>query len=148
MKCSANIIAVKKTHKVKNNVITDAAQRVLYLSKTYAGSVHDKKILDEEEWIFPSGIRVYEDSGFEGHNPQDVNICRPVKKPKGKELTDEQKRTNREKSARRVIVEHSIGKIKIFRIVKDRIRIWKNDAKDLVMEICCGLHNFKIDYKT
>jgi hypothetical protein len=142
------ITAVKKTHKVKNNVVVADNGRILYLSKTYEGSVHDKAIIDEENWQFPKGIIVYEDSGFEGHNPVGVQIERPVKKPKGGELTTEQKQANHKKASKRVKVEHSIGRIKIFRILKDRIRIWKNEAKDLAMEIGCAIANFKIAYKT
>jgi hypothetical protein len=26
-------------------------------------------------------------------------------------------------------------------IVKDRIRLWKEGVRDLVMELCCALHN-------
>ena len=39
--------------------------------------------------------------------------------------------------------EHTIGKVKIFRIVKDAIRNWKQGFKDLVMEICCRLNNLE-----
>jgi len=30
------------------------------------------------------------------------------------------------------------------RIVKDRIRLWKEGIRDLVMELCCALHNFRV----
>jgi hypothetical protein len=30
------------------------------------------------------------------------------------------------------------------RIVKDRIRLWKQGVRDLVMELCCALHNFRV----
>jgi len=142
------ITVVKKTHKVKNNVVVTDNGRVLYLSQTYEGSVHDKAIIDEEDWQFPEGITIHEDSGFEGHNPEGVQIERPVKKPKGGELTTEQKQANHKKASKRVKVEHCIGRVKIFRILKDRIRIWKNKARDLVMEIGCAIANFKIAYKT
>jgi hypothetical protein len=29
-------------------------------------------------------------------------------------------------------------------IVKDRLRMWKEGARDLVMELCCALHNFRV----
>jgi hypothetical protein len=29
-------------------------------------------------------------------------------------------------------------------IVKDRIRLWKQGIRDLVMELCCVLHNFRV----
>jgi len=30
------------------------------------------------------------------------------------------------------------------RIVKDRLRLWKEGVRDLVMELCCALHNFRV----
>lgn len=85
-----------------------------------------------------------QDTGFQGHAPDGIVVMQPLKKPKGKELTDKQKIKNKGISSIRVRVEHTIGKIKIFRIVKDTIRNWKYGFKDFIMEICCGLHNFKI----
>jgi hypothetical protein len=34
--------------------------------------------------------------------------------------------------------------VKRCRIVKDRIRLWKDGVRALVMEICCALHNFRV----
>jgi DDE superfamily endonuclease len=133
---------------VKNNVICDKSKRIIFLSKTYEGSKHDKSIIDAEEWKLPKGIVVHEDSGFEGHQQKGIIINRPMKKPKGRELTQKQKTANKRKASKRVLVEHSIGHIKIYRIVKDTIRLWKDNAKDVVMEICCGLSNWKIKYRT
>ena len=28
--------------------------------------------------------------------------------------------------------------------LKDRIRLWKEGVRDLVMELCCALHNFRV----
>jgi hypothetical protein len=111
--------------------------------KPYEGSVHDFTIVKEENWKFPQGISVYQDTGFQGHCPENVTIKQPTKKPKGKELTPEQKEYNTEVSKVRVKVEHTIGRVKIFRIVKETLRNWKQEFKDLVMQICCGLANFK-----
>jgi hypothetical protein len=71
-------------------------------------------------------------------------VIQPLKKPKGKELTKEQKQENKAKSSVRVVVEHAIGRVKICRIVKDKIRLWKPRIKDKVMQLCCGLHNFRL----
>ena len=30
------------------------------------------------------------------------------------------------------------------RIVKDRMRLWKQGVRDLVMARCCALHNFRV----
>jgi hypothetical protein len=34
--------------------------------------------------------------------------------------------------------------VKRCRIVKDRIRLWKEGVCDLVMELCYALHNFRV----
>ena len=37
-----------------------------------------------------------------------------------------------------------VRSVKRCRIVKDRIRLWKGGVRDLVMELCCALHNFRV----
>ena len=45
---------------------------------------------------------------------------------------------------RRLRIEHVNSSVKRCRIVKDRIRLWKQGVRDLVMELCCALHNFRV----
>ena len=45
---------------------------------------------------------------------------------------------------RRLRIEHVNSSVKRCRIVKDRIRLWKEGVRDLVMELCCALHNFRV----
>jgi hypothetical protein len=122
--------------------------RILWLSKTYNGSVHDKKICDFQPLALPVGIFLWQDTGFIGHNPEGATVLMPTKKPKGKELTDEQKLQNKEISSIRIIVEHAIGGVKIWRITKDTYRCRKFGFEHKVMLIACGLHNFLISLKT
>jgi hypothetical protein len=138
------VIVVKKTHNVKNNLLCNVQKRILWLSKTFDGHVHDKKIADEQPLRFPAGITLWQDTGFLGHNPENVTVKMPTKKPKGKELTAEQKYENRKISSFRIIVEHAIGGAKRCRIVKERFRCYKFGFDDLVMLIACGLHNFRM----
>jgi hypothetical protein len=138
---------VKKTHSLKNNILSLPDRRILFLSKTYNGSVHDKKICDEQPLRLPREITLWQDTGFIGHMPDGVQIRMPKKKPKGKELTQEQKQKNIEISRFRVLVEHAICGAKRCRIVKDRLRCYKFGFDDLIMELACGLHNFRITLK-
>jgi hypothetical protein len=87
---------------------------------------------------------VAQDTGFLGHNPKNVTVKMPTKKPKGKQLSEVQKKENKEISSFRILVEHAIGSVKKCRIVKDRFRCRKFGCDDLVMLIACGLHNFRI----
>jgi hypothetical protein len=148
MKTGKNhVIVVKKTHNIKNNLLSTPEKRILWLSRTYDGHVHDKKIQDEQPLKLPSGIALWQDTGFLGHYPKNVTIKMPVKKPKGKELSKDQKESNREISAFRILVEHAIGGVKKCRIVKDRLRCRKFGFDDLVILLACGLHNFRISFK-
>src|SRR2546422_2518094 len=45
---------------------------------------------------------------------------------------------------RRLRIEHVHSSVKRCRVVKDRIRLWKDGVRDLVMELCCALHNFRV----
>lgn len=139
---------VKKTHNVKNNLLCNTEKRVLWLSRTYDGRIHDKKIADEQVVSFPAGITLWQDTGFLGHRPKGVTIKMPIKKPKGKDLSEEQKKKNKEISSFRILVEHAIGGVKRCRIVKERFRCYKFGFDDMVMLIACGLHNFRISLKT
>jgi hypothetical protein len=91
---------------------------VVFLSNTYAGSVHDKTIVDAEGWRFPAGIVLHQDLGFKGHSPVDVVVQMPHKKPRTIDLTPQQKHENKQRASVRVKVEHCIGRIKVYRILK------------------------------
>lgn len=138
------VIAVKKTHNVKNNLLCTPNKRIIWLSKTCEGRMHDKKIQDKQPLTLSKGITLWQDTGFLGHSPKDVTIKMPSKKPKGKELSDIQKKQNREISSFRILVEHAIGGVKKCRIVKERFRCRKFGFDDLVMLIACGLHNLRM----
>jgi len=120
---------------------------ILYLSETYEGSVHDKKICDEEPFEFQQEIELLQDLGYQGHAPKNALIQMPVKSSKYKKLTEEEKIANRMKSSRRVAIEHAISGIKRCRIVKDKFRYRRYGYDDLVMELACGLHNLRVAHR-
>ena len=67
-------------------------------------------------------------------------VCKgrtPRRKPREGELTDEQKRSNRELARRRVVVEHVIRSLKIFRILAERYRNRRPRFK-----LIAGLYNY------
>jgi len=85
-----------------------------------------------------------QDLGFLSFTLPQVEILMPTKKPRGQELTVEQHLTNQALHYRRLRIEHVNSSVKRCRIVKDRIRLWKKDIRDVVMELCCALHNFRV----
>jgi hypothetical protein len=137
----------KKKHTVKNNVITERSGKVLYLSGTHEGKKHDKKIADEEGYRFPAGSKLLQDTGFQGYKPDGVVVIQPKKKPKGGELTPDEKVINRAISSIRVEVEHHIGGVKRAQIVVQKFRNRVAGFVDDVMETACGLHNFRVSHR-
>jgi len=83
-----------------------------------------------------------QDLGFLACTLPQVEILMPTKKLRGEELTREQHRANQALTYRRLRIEHVNSSIKRCRMVKDRIRLWKEGVRDLVMALCCALHNF------
>ena len=137
----------KKAHTVKNNVVSERRGKVVFLSDTYEGKKHDKKIADEEGYEFPEGSRLWQDTGFQGFAPDGVVIEQPKKKPRNGTLTPEEKEQNRQISKVRVEVEHHIGGIKRCQIVVQKFRNWVEHYIDDVMETACGLHNFRLTHR-
>ena len=111
------------------------------------GKRHDKKLADESNYQLPKGSYLLQDTGFQGFKPEGVFILQPKKKPRGKELTEEEKQLNQEISRVRVRVEHIMSGIKRCRIVKDRNRNWLKGFRDRVMLIACGLHNLRLIFR-
>ncbi len=141
----------KKRHTLKNQVVVarkrkkagrrKAGQeekrrlRVVAVSPTAPGKVHDKKVYDRTRMIVPPGVARVGDTGYQG-----TALRTPVKRRRGQQLTRRQRRGNRRLSRRRIAVEHGIGKMKIWRIAAERYR---NPVRrhTLVIKNVAGLHN-------
>ena len=111
------------------------------------GKKHDKKLADESGYRVPEGSVLAQDTGFQGFRLEGVAILQPTKKPRGGELSYADKVRNRLILSIRVRIEHAIGGVKRYRIVKDKLRNWKPGFRDLVFETCCGLHNFRLNFR-
>lgn len=129
---------------MKNIVLADEAGHIPFVSDTHEGSTHDKPIADVTPYPLPPGSELLQDLGFQGFTLVGVDTTQPHKKPRGKDLTDEQKADNVIISHRRIRIEHFIASVKRCRILKDTLRLWKDTARDMVMEVCCALHNFRL----
>ena len=122
----------------------NALLTILFLSDTYGGRVHDKRIADVTPYPLPARSRLLQDLGFLAFTLPQVESLMPTKKPHGEELTREQQRANQALNQRRLRIEHVNSSVKRCRIAKDRLRLWKQGIRDLVMELCCALHYFRV----
>ncbi len=109
----------------------------LFLSATYGGHVHEKRIADTTPYPLPAGSRLLQELGFLAFTLSQVEILMPTKKPRGQGLTLEEKLANQALHYRRLRTEHGNSSVKRCRIVKDRIRLGKQGVRDLVMARLC-----------
>jgi hypothetical protein len=137
----------KKRHTIKNQVVTARRTkppgpgakpqrlRIAAVSESFPGSVHDKKVYDRTRAVAPPDARRTGDTAYLG-----TALETPIRKPKGGELTAGQRRRNRAVSRRRIVAEHGIGKMKIWRLASERYR---NPGRrhTLIMKNVAGLHN-------
>jgi len=137
----------KKRHTIKNQVVTARRTkppgpgkkprrlRIAAVSESFPGSVHDKKVYDRTRAVCPPDARRTGDTAYLG-----TPLETPTRKPRGGELTAGQRERNRRVSRRRIVAEHGIGKMKVWRIASERYRN-PVGRHTLIMKNVAGLHN-------
>lgn len=138
----------KKRHMRKNIVVVDKKRRILIVSPSKHGKVHDKKLNDKAIIAsrIPEDVSILADTGFVGIQKQHDNTFIPKKKPRGKLLTELEKEMNRLISSCRIGVEHAIGGMKRFGAVSHIYRN-KNGWDDKLVRVCAGLWNLHLEEK-
>jgi hypothetical protein len=141
----------KKEHTVKNQVIiSPRKKKILYVSKTITGRVHDKKALIDDGILTMAPVKSkgLGDLGYQGTTEDCpwLNVATPLKRKPKQELSQADKETNKSLSSLRVKVEHVIGKLKIDKILCHPFRSNIDFADQVFKNICC-LYNFKLAYR-
>lgn len=138
----------KKKRHTRKNTIVSAGRRVLVVSPTKNGKIHDKKQLEKEPLPenIPPDVSILLDKAYEGSDKRLKNnnqVFKPTKKPKNRELTEEEKEENKLISSLRMPVEHAIGGIKRYNSTSHPFRN-KNGLDDQIIVTCAGLWNYHL----
>ncbi|PLS81015.1 MAG: hypothetical protein CYG59_06690, partial [Chloroflexi bacterium] len=64
--------------------------------------------------------------GVQGFAVVNVTIQQPTKKPRSGERASEQKEANRRIAREKMRIEHTIGSVKRCRIIRDKLRYWRD----------------------
>ena len=110
----------KKAHTLKSQVgVDEDSGRVVDVSDTVPGPWADIKLLKKSRLLnrLPDGvggIGDLADVGIADLHPAGLGAA-PRRKPRGKERPPEDRRYNRAFSRRRIVVEHTIGRLRQFR---------------------------------
>jgi transposase len=134
----------KKRHTLKTQVVVLPDGTIAAFSDTVPGSQHDKSLYDARGLAnhLDQDKAIMGDSGYQGIQ-HDHRAVLPDKKPKGGELTDDQKARNHQISQARIVVENTIAQLKSFRVFADRYR-HPRDSHNWVFGIVVGLVNQRI----
>lgn len=136
----------KKRHTVKTQIMVNKKGLILHKTKHRNGKQHDYDMFKKTgPPDIPPDVEVGVDRGYQGIEKDfpDLKVKIPVKKKKKQDLSRKGKRYNKKLSQERVIVEHTIGKMKKFNIMgqeyRNRLRNY-----DTTVSIVSGLVNFKL----
>ena len=134
--------------------MSDLNRKILYVSPPYPGRCHDYTMLKAEfdpaqDWF--AHCRVKLDLGFQGFAD---DYCseravlahkrKRVKKGASNVLSEAQKAHNKVVNGERVVVEHSLGGMKRYRILVHRNRLRVTALLDRLLGVCAGLWNLTI----
>jgi hypothetical protein len=139
-----NYSGKKKRHTRTHLAVVTRDRRVAVISKAYPGKTNDKGMWNREQWArcIPEDVEIQADSGFQGVAKEHGNARIPHKKPRGGELSPEQKEENRALASERVVCEHAFAGVKRYGIIHHVYRNRVDDFDDRSMRTAAGLWNF------
>lgn len=107
------------------------------------GRTHDFKLLKKSGVYFQQGQLCLADAGYQGLDKRHQRSQTPHKKPRGGELTAEEKQENQLLAAQRIIIEIVFRMLKRFRILSSRYRN-RRRRWGLRLNLIAGLYNFEL----
>lgn len=123
----------QKSHTFKNSVISCAkGQDIIEVSVGARGPEADITLFRQQQAKFSREQKFIGDKAYVGA----AGTTTPTKKPKGGELTTEQQEENKEISSRRILIEHLIRRLKIFRVAAEKFRLNPKYYKTVILTIC------------
>jgi len=125
-------------------VINGQTGKIICVSEA-KGSVHDFEMFKQGDIIMLDDILCVGDKGFQGICSFHDFSLTPFKKPKGGELTAEQKAFNRNLSKYRIRIEHVNRRLNCFKILKYCYRN-KQKKHNLRFSLICGILNFDLGF--
>ena len=139
----------KKRHTLKSQVgVDEETGRVVHVPPSVPGPTADLKVLKRSRLLgcVPKGVGVIGDKGYigaAGLRPG-VVCATPRRKPRGKPCPPEDRRYNRAVSRRRIGVEHTIRRLRVFQALTQVNRHGRKKHEHRVRAVA-GLVNRMID---
>ncbi len=131
----------KKRHTRKTQfIVLPKAKDIVDLKVGDPGPKSDINQFRERQKEFRSEQKFRGDKAYIGAE----QISTPHKKPKNRQLTEQQNEENQKSAQKRIYVEHVIRLVKIFRIAQERFRLRAKNYEQ-VIRLVCGLVRLRIE---
>src|SRR3954451_436283 len=134
----------KKRHTLKSQLVICSQTKQIICTTVDKGRKHDFRVFKESEVKLDRVDQLKVDSGYQGIQklyPAATQL--PFKGSKTKPLTKEQKQHNHCLAADRVVIEHLIRALKIFKILTYPYRN-RRKRFHLRLNLIAGLYNYKL----
>jgi hypothetical protein len=135
----------KKIHTVKTQLIVNNRGFIIHKTGHKKGRRHDYDIYKENRPVTPKQVVNVVDLGYLGIEkdfPAQLSSL-PFRKKRNLQLSQEEKEYNKNHSKRRIVIEHTICRLKKYRILAD---VFRNRLRryNKVSDIVSGLVNYRI----
>lgn len=133
-------------HTLKTQVIVCQKSGQIICLGHGKGRIHDFRLFKTSGIRFGELLKVIADKGYQGISKIHRLSETPIKKPRGKKLTKEQKQSNRELNRLRIVVEHVNRRLKIFNILSNQYRN-RHRRFGLRSNLIAGIYNHELALK-
>ncbi len=135
----------KKRHTIKNQIMVNKDGHILHKVGYKKGRKHDYDVYKNNHPVIPKEVVNVVDLGYLGIEtdfPEQLSAL-PYKKKRNQFLSYDEKEYNKIHSKKRIIVEHTISRLKKYKILAD---IFRNKLRkyNKVSDIVAGLVNYRI----
>jgi hypothetical protein len=130
-----------KAHPVKNGLLVQARRPLLLLRDPYGGRGHALRLAAAPPSPVQAGSPYVPARGCPAGTLPPGASRMPTQQPRGQERPLEEQRAHQARPQRRRRLEHVHSRVKRGRSVTDRLRLWKQAVRALVMALCCALQN-------
>ena len=142
----------KKRFTLKTQIAVRRNDFILHVSNSVPGRQHDYKLFKETYLAraLPKGSTLYVDSGYQGIEKDfpTLMVKIPVKRTRSKsELTRSEKIRNHKQRKTRIFAEHTIARLKKFRVLADTYR-HSQPRYNQTFRFVANLVNFRLLYPT
>lgn len=132
----------QKCHTLKSQLVIDAQTQQVICTFFGKGRRHDFQLFKASGIHFHRLTESLQDKGYQGMQTLHGRCRLPKKKPRGGQLTVEDKADNRQLARERVGIEHVNRRLKVFRILSGRYRN-RHKRFGLRCNLIAALYNYE-----